>query len=104
MAVMMDPADQPEEYARSSPYLHASGLEDPLMILHGMRDRVVLFKDSVRLVDHLILLGKDVDFVPLPDAYHGWDLAPDAQTRFAFRKLVDFFNSHLRPRDQEASQ
>ena len=49
MAVMMHPDDQPDEYADSSPYLHAHGLEEPLMIIHGMRDWVVLFKDSVTL-------------------------------------------------------
>ena len=97
MAVMMDPADEPDRYAASSPYLHASGLEDPLMIIHGMRDRVVLFKDSVRLVQNLIQLEKDVELVALPDGYHGWDLRPDAQTRFALRKLVDFFDRHLEP-------
>ncbi len=101
MAVMMDPADEKEAYAASSPYLHAAGLEDPLMVLHGMRDRVVLFKDSVRLVHHLIQLEKDVELVAMPDAYHGWDLEPNAQTRFAFRKLVDFFDRHLRPGERE---
>ena len=59
MAVMMRPEDQPEEYADSSPFLHGHGLEDPLMIIHGMRDWVVLFKDSVVLVQRLIMLGKD---------------------------------------------
>ena len=67
MAVMMRPEDQPAEYADSSPYLHAHGLEDPLMIIHGMRDRIVLFKDSVTLVQRLVMLGKDVDLVALPD-------------------------------------
>lgn len=95
MAVMMRPQEQPEEYDDSSPYLHAHGLEDPLMIIHGMRDRVVLYKDSVVLVDRLIRLGKNVDLVTLPDAGHGWDNEGLAQTRFAFRKMVEFFDRHL---------
>lgn len=96
MAVMMRPEDQPEEYADSSPFLHAHGLEDPLMIIHGMRDRVVLFRDTVHLVQRLIWLGKDVDLVALPDAGHGWDAEGLAQTRFAFRKLVRHFDRHLK--------
>jgi dipeptidyl-peptidase 4 len=95
MAVMLGPEDSPAEYADSSPFMHAEGLEDPLMIIHGMRDRVVLFKDSVTLVQRLILLGKDVDLVALPNSGHGWDNENLAQTRFAYRKLVDFFNRHL---------
>ena len=66
--------------------MHAHGLEDPLMIIHGMRDRVVLFKDSVTLVQRLIMLGKDVDLVALPNSGHGWDNETLAQTRFAFNK------------------
>ena len=96
MAVMMRPEDQPEEYADSSPFLHAHGLEDPLLVIHGMRDRIVLFKDSVVLVQRLIQLGKDVDLVALPDAGHGWDNEGLAQTRFAFKKLVQHFDRHLK--------
>jgi dipeptidyl-peptidase-4 len=101
MAVMMRPQDQPDEYADSSPFMHAHGLEDPLMIIHGMRDWVVLFKDSVILVQRLILLGKDVDLVALPDAGHGWDNEGLAQTRFAFHKMVDFFDRHLKGVERE---
>ena len=96
MAVMMRPQDQPDEYADSSPVMHAHGLEDPLMIIHGMRDWVVLFKDSVILVQRLILLGKDAELVALPNAGHGWDNEGLAQTRFAFHKVVDFFDRHLK--------
>ena len=95
MAVMLSPDDSPAEYADSSPFMHAHGLEDPLMIIHGMRDRVVLFKDTVTLVQRLLLLGKDVDLVALPDSGHGWDNESLVQTRFAFKKLVDFFDRHL---------
>ncbi len=98
MAVMMAPEDQPGEYADSSPFLHGAGLEDPLMIIHGMRDEIVLFKDTATLVQRLIMLGKDVDLVMLPDAGHGWDNEGLAQTRFAFGKLVQHFERHLRAR------
>jgi len=94
---MMRPEDQPEEYADSSAFLHADGLEDPLMIIHGMQDRVVLYKDSLALVQRLIMLGRDVDLVTLPNSGHGWDNEGLAQARFAFRKMVDFFDRHLEP-------
>ena len=95
MRVMMAPEDQPQEYASASAFTHAAGLEDHLMILHGMRDRIVLFKDSVSLVQRLLLLDKDVDFVVLPDSRHGWDNEGLRQTRFAFRKLVQHFERYL---------
>ena len=104
MAVMMRPQDQPEEYADSSPFVHVAGLEDPLMIIHGMRDWVVLFKDSVILTQRLILLGKDIELVALPNAGHGWDNEGLAQTRFAFHKMVEFFDRHLKDPRQECSE
>ena len=67
------------------------------MLIHGMRDDVVLFKDSVTLTQRLIQQGKDVDFVALPNAPHGWDTRGLAQTRYAFRKLVDHFQRYLGP-------
>ncbi len=96
MRVMLRPSDQPQRYAASSSHTKAAGLQDHLMIIHGMRDRVVLFKDSVTLLELLLQHGKDVDFVALPNSEHGWDTEGVYQTRFAFKKMVEFFGRHLR--------
>ena len=45
-------------YRRSSPIFFAEGLEDPLLIAHGMVDTNVHFQDVVRLAQRLIELGK----------------------------------------------
>ena len=45
-------------YRRSSPIFFAEGLEDPLLIAHGMVDTNVHFQDDVRLAERLIELGK----------------------------------------------
>jgi dipeptidyl-peptidase-4 len=95
MKTMMAPQDHMAQYARSSAFLKSGGLEDHLMIIHGMRDQVVLFKDSVTLEQRLILEGKDLDFVVLPDAPHGWDTEGLAQTRYAYRRLVNYFAKYL---------
>ena len=91
MRTMMAPLGHEAQYAQSSAYLKSGGLEGHLMIVQGMRDEIVLFKDSVVLEQRLILQGKDVSLVPLPDAPHGWDTEGQAQTRFAYGKLVDYF-------------
>ena len=95
MWIMMDPREHRDKYEASSPVYHAAGLRDPLMIIHGMRDSVVLYKDTVVLVDRLIGLGKDVDLVTLPGSEHSWDTGPSRQTIFAFKKLADHFERHL---------
>jgi len=95
MQTMMAPQDHPQQYARASAFLRSGGLADHLLIIHGMRDDTVLFKDSVTLEERLILQGKDIDFVPLPNAPHGWDTLGLAQTRYAYRKLYDYFERYL---------
>jgi dipeptidyl-peptidase 4 len=95
MRTMMAPQDHMQQYANSSPFLKSGGLQDHLMIIHGMKDDTVLFKDSIALEQRLILQGKDIDLVVLPNAPHGWDTQDLAQTRFAYRKLVDYFQKYL---------
>lgn len=95
MRTMMAPQGHEAQYRKSSAFLRSGDLEGHLMIIHGMRDPIVLFKDSVTLVQRLILQGKDVDFVVLPNAPHGWDTRGLAQTRFAFRKLYEHFKRYL---------
>ncbi len=93
---VMKSAEDKQAYENSSAYFWSQGLEDPAMIIHGVRDTVVLFMDSVSLVSKMIREGKDFEFVVLPDAPHGWDLGPTYQTLFAFRKMIDFFGRHLK--------
>ncbi|MEP7184526.1 MAG: prolyl oligopeptidase family serine peptidase [Rhodanobacter sp.] len=91
MEKMMAPQGHKAQYAKSSAFLHSGDLKGHLMLLHGMRDDVVLFKDSVTLYERLILQGKNVDLVVLPNAPHGWDTEGLAQTRYGYRKLYDYF-------------
>jgi len=93
--VMMRPQEQMAAYADASSHTRAGGLQGKLMLIHGMRDVVVLYRDSAWLAQYLLQLGKDVELVTLPDAGHGWDLEGLAQTRFAFRQLVGFFERWL---------
>ncbi len=95
MRTMMAPQDHMKEYTAASSFLRSGGLQGHLMIIQGMKDETVLFKDSVTLVQRLILQGKDVDLVVIPNAPHGWDTEGLAQTRFAYKKLVDYFARYL---------
>jgi dipeptidyl-peptidase-4 len=89
--VMMRPQEQMAEYAAASSHTKADGLRGALMIIHGVRDPVVLYRDSAWLTQYLIQMGREVELVTLPDAGHGWDLEGLAQTRYAFKRLVGYF-------------
>jgi dipeptidyl-peptidase-4 len=89
--------DQPERYSSQSAMDHTSGLEDPLMIIHGSKDQVVLYSDTIEVVERLIADEKMFELVTLPGSVHGWDAVGSVQRKFAFKKMVEFFNRYLHP-------
>lgn len=90
------PDVNPDVYRKASAFSFGEQLADPLMIIHGMQDDVVLFKDSVMLAEKLMLLGKDFEFVVAPSAVHGWS-QKDYYGVYLLRKMVAFFDRHLAP-------
>lgn len=62
--ILNTPVQDSLAIARSSPIYFAEGLEDPLLIAHGVIDTNVQFQDVVRLAQRLIELGKE-----------GWEMA-----------------------------
>ncbi|HTK57317.1 MAG TPA: prolyl oligopeptidase family serine peptidase [Gemmatimonadales bacterium] len=78
--ILNQPQDDSLAYRQSSPIYFAQGLEDPLLIAHGMIDTNVHFQDDVRLVQRLIELGKtgwEMAIYPAED--HGF-VRPDSWT------------------------
>ena len=61
-------------YARSSPIYHAEGLQDPLLMPHGLVDTNVQAQDLFRLTQRLIELGKtDWELALYPVEGHGFE-------------------------------
>lgn len=65
------PADNKELYKQTSPVHHAKGLQGNLMLVHGMLDDNVLYQDTVRLMENLIIEGKQFDTFAYPRGDHG---------------------------------
>lgn len=71
--ILNTPQEDSIAFERSSPIYFAEGLEDRLLILHGMVDDNVQFQDVVRLAQRLIELGKeDWEFAVFPVEPHGF--------------------------------
>lgn len=71
--ILNSPVEDSIAYRRSSPIYFADGLQDHLLICHGMVDVNVHFQDVVRLNQRLIELGKEnwqVAMYPMED--HGF--------------------------------
>jgi dipeptidyl aminopeptidase/acylaminoacyl peptidase len=81
-------------YRQSSPIYFAEGLQDPLLITHGMVDTNVHFSDVVRLAQRLIELGKtDWEMAIYPVEDHGF-VEPSSWTD-QYRRIFDLFENNL---------
>ncbi len=71
--ILNTPVTDSLAYARSSPINFASGLEDPLLMAHGVIDTNVQYQDIIRLAQRLIELGKeDWELASYPVEGHGF--------------------------------
>jgi dipeptidyl aminopeptidase/acylaminoacyl peptidase len=89
------PEENPAAYYRSSPIHFAENLEDPLLLLHGVRDDNVHFQDAAQLVERLIRLGKDFELMIYPVERHGFTEPESWIDEYA--RIEEFFVRHLRP-------
>lgn len=93
--ILNTPQLDPEAYLRSSPMEHAEGLQDHLLIAHGMIDDNVFYKDSVMLAQKLIELRKDKwELASYPLERHGF-VHPDAWYD-EYRRIHELFNRVLK--------
>lgn len=83
--ILNTPAKDSLAFARSSPIYFAEGLEDPLLIAHGMVDTNVQFQDVVRLAQRLIELGKE-----------GWEMAVYPVEGHGFREPSSWTDEYRR--------
>jgi len=90
------PQDDSVAYRQSSPIYFAEGLEDPLLMAHGMVDVNVHFSDIVRLTQRLIELGKtDWELAVYPVEDHGF-VEPSSWTD-EYRRILKLFDDNLIP-------
>jgi dipeptidyl aminopeptidase/acylaminoacyl peptidase len=97
------PHDDSVAYRQSSPIYFAEGLEDPLLIAHGMVDVNVHFSDVVRLAQRLIELGKtDWEMAVYPVEDHAF-VQPSSWTD-EYRRILELFERHIGNASPRASQ
>lgn len=83
--ILNTPELDPEAYRKSSPIEYAAGLQDRLLIAHGMIDDNVFYKDSVVLAQKLIELRKD-----------DWELASYPLERHGFTRSDSWYDEYRR--------
>jgi dipeptidyl aminopeptidase/acylaminoacyl peptidase len=95
--ILNTPVEDSLAFRRSSPIYHAEGLQDRLLILHGMVDDNVQFQDVVRLAQRLIELGKENwEFAVYPVEAHGFQ--EPSSWADEYRRIFKMFEEELRAR------
>jgi dipeptidyl aminopeptidase/acylaminoacyl peptidase len=90
------PQSDSAAYRKSSPIFFAEGLQDPLLIAHGMVDVNVHYQDVVRLTQRLIELGKaEWELASYPVEDHGF-VRPSSWTD-EYRRIYELFERALHP-------
>lgn len=93
--ILNTPDVDPMAYEKSSPIEFAEGLEDPLLITHGMLDDNVFYQDVVRLAQRLIELEKqDFENAMYPLEPHGF-VHPEAWLD-QYRRIHKLFGEHVK--------
>ena len=93
--ILNTPEVDPEAYLKSSPIEYAAGLQDNLLIAHGMMDNNVFYKDSVMLAQKLIELRKDDwELASYPLERHGF-VHPDSWYD-EYRRIYELFEENLK--------
>jgi dipeptidyl aminopeptidase/acylaminoacyl peptidase len=93
--ILNTPVLDPAAYKASSPIEYADGLQDHLLIAHGMIDDNVFYKDSVMLAQKLIELRKDKwELASYPLERHGFT-HPDSWYD-EYRRIHELFEKTLK--------
>jgi dipeptidyl aminopeptidase/acylaminoacyl peptidase len=94
--ILNTPTLDPEAYRQSSPIEYAAGLQDELLICHGMIDDNVFFRDSVVMTQKLIELRKAKwQIAPYPMERHGF--THPAAWYDEYRRILELFDRTLQP-------
>jgi dipeptidyl-peptidase-4 len=91
---MGTPMENPDGFYRMAPWKHMDQLVRPLMIVHGTNDTNVPFRESLQLIDALVKLGKDFEFVAYPGEVHFFRRAH--VLRDTWRRAEAFFDRYLK--------
>jgi dipeptidyl-peptidase-4 len=90
---MGTPQADSEAYRAGNVLSYATGLADPLLLIHGMADDNVLFSNSTALMEKLQQAAIPFELMTYPGGKHS--LVGENIRVHVYRSVTDFFNRHL---------
>jgi len=93
---MRTPEENPEGYKQSAPINFAEGLKGHLLIVHGSGETNTHIQITEGLVDRLIALGKQFDYMVYPNRDHGLREG-EGTTLHLYMLIARYLITHLPP-------
>ena len=90
---MGHPDENIKGYSDSALFNHVQNLKGKLMLVHGLIDENVHFRHTARLINHLVMLGKDYDLMVFPDERHSPRRLCDRL--YMEKKICEYFARNL---------
>ncbi len=90
------PDQNDKGYRDGSPITFAEGLRGKLLIMHGTGDDNVHFQGDQKLINRLVELGKQFDFMEYPNRTHGISEGQGTQVH-VYTKIAGYFEQYLKP-------
>ena len=88
------PQQNADDYRTASPISHAAGLRGSLLLMHGSGDDNVHFQGSQELINRLVQLGKQFDFMEYPNRSH-CICEGEGTTEHVYQTLTRYLLTHL---------
>ena len=88
------PQQNADDYRAASPISHAEGLRGSLLLMHGSGDDNVHFQGSQELINRLVQLGKQFDFMEYPNRSH-CICEGQGTTEHVYQTLTRYLLTHL---------
>ncbi len=92
------PWTNPELYAKWSPHMFVKEFKTPLLVIHGELDYRVPVGEGLQLFTALQRQGVESKLLVYPDEGH-WVLKPQ-NSELWYNTVLEWFDSHLKPRSQ----
>jgi len=93
--------EAPKAYERASPLYHVSPTDAPVLAIHGTRDELVPYEQSIALAAALKNVGVEADVFTIQNGGHGSGGNPE-DWKSGLVKMVQFFDKHLKPASKAA--
>ena len=85
--------DDPKIFEQTSPVTYAGGLQDNLLLVHGIMDDNVLFQDTAHLIQRLIDNGKYFDEMTYPRDDHS--IGKETSRPHVFGRILRYLYNEL---------